>query len=503
MIKAIKLDPKRTILDLKIGSLYIAKYKNRRFYLNENIKAETKQEFNEGELRAVRISKIQIPDTVVIEVVNDEFVIAQDNIVPLKDDEPTTQIPEKFKPVTKSFSWDNKTLEDMRPGFEKATVAIRKAIFTKQPIILRHHSDVDGYIGGMCLDRAIKPILQKEHGDYVFRFYSKHASKTPFYDYVDATKDIEFALNNSKRFGHKTPLIVLIDLGSGEENLTSIEMARIFGAKVIVIDHHYAGELVDGKSKVCKPANIHINPFLKGSDSRWTGGMLGYEMARMINKDTNYIDILPGISGIADKSFLYEEEIFGHYIGLARKQGYTFEYMQKLVQVIDFETQSVKYLDIGTIMDELLGYNDQAQKAFVDLIYPKIQAAKDKIIHVAEKFAQVDENDRFRTILLDIEKCSLSGEYPVPRTVVATTHDYFKEKDSKGTITIGKLWNMLIFRCDGVDNFDVNEILRKLREELPQSLADGGGHAAAGAIKYIGATEEEVMALVKGYINNL
>ena len=70
---------------------------------------------------------------------------------------------------------------------------------------------------------------------------------------------------------------------------------------MVVIDHHYPGEVIDGKVEVDEYVSAHVNPYLVGGDSNLTAGALATEVARMINKDiTNNIKHLPGIAMVGD-----------------------------------------------------------------------------------------------------------------------------------------------------------------------------------------------------------
>ncbi len=53
----------------------------------------------------------------------------------------------------------------------------------------------------------------------------------------------------------------------------------------VVVDHHYPGEVIDGKVAVDDYVDVHVNPYLEGGDSQVTAGALAVELAQMINPE--------------------------------------------------------------------------------------------------------------------------------------------------------------------------------------------------------------------------
>ncbi|HIH03875.1 MAG TPA: hypothetical protein HA263_08530, partial [Methanoregulaceae archaeon] len=56
-----------------------------------------------------------------------------------------------------------------------------------------------------------------------------------------------------------------------------MKQARVFGLKLIVVDHHHPDALID------QYLVAHVNPYHVGGDYGITAGMLGTEIARLIN----------------------------------------------------------------------------------------------------------------------------------------------------------------------------------------------------------------------------
>ena len=60
-----------------------------------------------------------------------------------------------------------------------------------------------------------------------------------------------------ERHGQKLPLLVLLDNGSTEEDILAIMQVKIYGIEVVVIDHHFPGEVTDGRVAVDEYVDTH------------------------------------------------------------------------------------------------------------------------------------------------------------------------------------------------------------------------------------------------------
>ena len=73
-------------------------------------------------------------------------------------------------------------LEKLRPEMKKIAKIIREAVFTSQPIILRHHADADGICSAVAIEQAVVSLIKESGGDFdADHFLFKRApSKAPF-----------------------------------------------------------------------------------------------------------------------------------------------------------------------------------------------------------------------------------------------------------------------------------------------------------------------------------
>lgn len=92
----------------------------------------------------------------------------------------------KIQPINK-FLIKSENLEKLREAFVKTADIIKQTISENRPIIIRHHDDTDGYAAGLVLEMTIN--------ERIIRL----SSRTPFYDYIDALRDLNSHLISKKK----------------------------------------------------------------------------------------------------------------------------------------------------------------------------------------------------------------------------------------------------------------------------------------------------------------
>lgn len=224
-------------------------------------------------------------------------------------------------------------LNKLHPKLVDAARTIRRAIFDGRPILVRHHADADGICAGVAIEKAVLPLIRKINPDpeAEWHCFRRSPSKAPFYELEDVVKDLSMALEDCERYDQKLPLLILLDNGSTEEDLVSLMKTKVYDLETVVVDHHYPGEVVDGKVIVDDYVDVHVNPYLVGGDSEIPAGALASEISKMINpKIKDMILHIPGIAAVGDRSQSLEAE---RYIKLAESKGYSKKDLEKLQHV--------------------------------------------------------------------------------------------------------------------------------------------------------------------------
>ncbi len=411
---------------------------------------------------------------------------------------------EKLLPDTTEFSIKSEVLESQKDRFIKVTKIIKKAILDGRPILLRHNADTDGYSSAITIERAILSFMDEMTGgdlQYKYNYYKRAPSKAPFYEYEDSIKDISNWLKDKIKNNAKPPLIIITDNGSTEEDILSIKQMKIYDATIVVIDHHYPGEVIDGKVEVDKYIDAHINPYLTGFDSNVCAGMLGYELANFIYKNNNNSVFIPAMAAILDHTSCIERD---QYIEKAKKEGFTEEYLADLGEIIDMQSHFIRFMESREFIDDLFGFNMEAQKKIVEMLVPELKKRYDIVEKVANKYAKIKDFGKFYLISFDGEKATFRGEYPQIGKSTNHIHKKFEEKLDKPIITMTYGSTFMTLRVsDDITNFSVPEFVQKMFKELPDINANGGGHEHAGSVRFIEYAKEEVMELFNKYLKEI
>lgn len=406
---------------------------------------------------------------------------------------------ERAKVVAPEFLVKSPILEKLKAKFIEAATQVRLAIFQNRPIIVRHHNDTDGYSSGYSLERAILPLIEKQHSSSVkagWEFYTRAPCNAPMYEIDDSIRDTAHSLSNAAKFSNKMPLVLIVDTGSGKEDLLAIQQGRVHGLDFIVVDHHQFDHDV-----ISAETLVHINPFLVGENgAHYSAGMLCTELARFINPDES-LNILqiPAMAGMADR--IDNPSVMKEYIAHAAKKGYNEKLLGDIATVIDFVSSKLRFMEAREYIEVLFGEPMEQQKKLVGLLAPYIRNLEDKGLEIAESVAKTQKVSDVNLITLEIEKVFPRGFYPKPGRCVSLLHDQAQEKKKLAkVVTIGVLSDAMTIRATDAANFSVPELIEVLNKKLPQAFVEGGGHKNAGSIKFLPHKQEEVFDAVKDFI---
>lgn len=409
---------------------------------------------------------------------------------------------ERAKVVNTEFMTESPILDKLKDRFINAATEIRLAIIQSRPIIVRHHNDTDGYCSGYALERAIIPLIEKQHTapKAAWEYFKRAPSTSPFYAIEDSIKDSSFALSNVAKFSNKMPLIIIADNGSGEEDVMAIKQAKVHGADVIVIDHHgFDNDLVS------EHVLSHINPHLVEEEgSHISAGMLCAEIAKFINEKVENVNQIPALAGYADRIELANSELMEKYMKIAENDGYTKDLLWDISLVIEYVSAKVRFLEVREYIGVLFGEPREKQKKLVSLMAPFIRDLDKKGLAIGKASAQIEVlgNNTLQTI--DVEKSFPGfGFFPKPGRSVGLLHDNLqKESGVKALVSVGVMNTAMTFRATNEANFSVHGLIELLKEKLPNAFVEGGGHKNAGAINYIPRMKDDIYALVKEFVGS-
>ncbi|MCK4968712.1 MAG: hypothetical protein KAS12_06665, partial [Candidatus Aenigmarchaeota archaeon] len=409
------------------------------------------------------------------------------------------EVENRSKISSVEFIAKSKTLEKLSDKMTACASAIKRAIVEGSPIYLRHHADTDGYVGALALEQVILKLIEKQYAndsDAKYKYYNRTPSKAPFYEYVDVIRDISDTVRAKNRFGQKTPLVILVDNGSTNEDVLSIAKAKIYGLNVVVVDHHKPGKIVDGKSAVDEFVDVHVNPYLVGGDKNLTAGMLGVEIARILG-DVKEPECLCALAGVGDHSKCDE---FNQYL---KKSGKSVEYFEKLSLLVDFEAYYLRFMTDSTVISDIMYGGEKIVELLYAGLSKKIEAQK----KVCEHYMDVSELKNAIFMILDLDLTTMRGEFPPAGKTIGIAHEILVEKHKgKVVVSVGYGPDFVTIRATAnaeTKGFDVNKIVADLKKKMPYSACDGGGHEVAGSIKFVAGAKDEVLKAIKDVVLGL
>ncbi len=396
-------------------------------------------------------------------------------------------IDKRAEPHDIQFLVKSEVLDKLKPRMKSAAKLIRKAVFKSRPIIIRHHADADGITSAIAIERALLPLIREVGGSDADRyFYRRSPSKAPFYELEDVTKDLTFALEDQERFGQKMPLVVLMDNGATEEDMPSIKQAIIYGVDVMVIDHHHPDGTID--SMVLE----HVNPAYAGGDFGITTGMIGTEIARMINPDvTEEIKHLPAVSAVGDRSEAPEAELYKSIAADKYKS-----YLKDMALALDYEAFWQRFSDGRGIMNDILnlGSNIRHQQ-IVKLLCEQANAAITEQLEASMPNVKTQKLPNGAVLnVIDVENFAHKFTFPPPGKTSGEIHDRLCAKYSgQPVVTLGYGPDFAVLRSRGV-KMNIPQIVKELRSEIKGAGVSGGGHLVVGSIKFVEGMRKEVLA---------
>ena len=409
-------------------------------------------------------------------------------------------IEEKSEPGDTPPLVESELIHKLYPKMREVARELRRAVFTGVPIVLRHHGDADGFVAAVAVEQALLPLMREHSPDREaeWHLFRRSPSRAPFYEMEDVVRDLQYAHEDARRFGQRMPLVVILDNGSTYEDMPAIRKFKVYGSKIIVVDHHYPGEVQNGRAKVDELVDIHVNPYLAGGDYSITAGCLGVEIARLINPElSSKLRHLAGIACVGDRVKGSEADA---YIALAQEKGYSVEDMERIAECVDFEAFYLRFMDGRTLIEDLLGLGRlDRQRMLLEVIGEESQKAKEvqlRSVLANAKSARLPNGIMLHT--LDLEQYSHKFTYPPPGKTTGMLHDVkAQENDGRRTVTLSYGPDFAILRATedvAADlKLNLNHLVAQLAEELPGAGVTGGGHEVAGSIKFVEGYRKRVL----------
>lgn len=391
---------------------------------------------------------------------------------------------------------ESEVLERVKPEMRKVAKIIRRAVFSSQPIIIRHHADADGICSGVAIEQAVISLIRESGGDFDADYFliKRSPSKAPFYEIEDITRDLDYATKDHARYGQKMPLVILTDNGSTEEDLPSMKIAKVYDLPIAVIDHHHPDAIVD------QYVVGHVNPYHVGGDYGITAGMLGTEVARLINPAVeNLIRHLPAVAGVGDRSEAPER---ARFLALV-KDTYTEQDCKDIALALDYLQFWLRFNDGREIVKDVLnlaGDSERHKKMVSYQVEGANLAIQDQMSACMPHVRHQTLSNSAELFLIDVEIHAHKFTFPPPGKTSGEVHDRLCQQHAGSpVVTIGFGPDFAVLRSRGV-MMNIPKMVRELRDEIPGGGISGGGHLVVGSIKFVEGMRDEVL---KGLIDKI
>ncbi|PKG31188.1 MAG: phosphoesterase, partial [Methanoregula sp.] len=364
-----------------------------------------------------------------------------------------------------------------------------QVVVTFLPFILRHQADAAGICSSVAIEQAVVSLIRESGGDFDadYFLFKRAPSKAPFYEIEDITRDLDFALKDHARFGQKIPLVLLTDNGSTEEDEPAYRIASVYDIDFAVIDHHHPDATID------KYLRAHVNPYHVGGDFGITAGMLGTEVARLINpKVEPIIRHLPAVAGVGDRSEAPERALF---LSLVR-DSYPEEVCRDIALALDYEQFWLRFNDGREIVKDILNITGNTER-HRNLVRLLVEGANTMIEdqmnacmpHVVPRVLANEAH----CFLIDVEIHAHKFTFPPPGKTSGEVHDRLcKAHAGEPVVTIGFGPDFAVLRSRGV-HMNIPRMVRELRTEIPGGGISGGGHLVVGSIKFVEGMRDVVL----------
>jgi len=409
----------------------------------------------------------------------------------IKSDKNFNEILEKnSNPPKRKLSIKSEKLEKLQPYFYSIAKRIRRAILENHAIMIRHHADSDGINAGLAIEQACRGLMKKVGVNPDYNLY-RSPSKAPYYEISDVFRDIVLSKRLIEGHGQRKPLILVLDNGSTPEDILGLKTLKSLGFEIIVIDHHNPVVIKNKKTSVCSYLSFHLNPYIENLDSKICAGMLCYETARLIFAEYEQ-PLIPAVAGLSDRCDIKET---GDYI---KNTGKTREFLEELGIAIDFISYNLKF-DAGKGLYEELYENEE----LVEIINEQVKKGIETQLQSTMPYLRIQEIDGVILNSIDLEKYTMRFTYPNPGKVIGLLHDKVAfEHEEMPVISLGVLSEMVIIRATH-PILPIEKIIKTLKKTLPHANIEGGGHEQAGAIKFVSAHQEDVLANIKQQVKDL
>ncbi|WP_435095414.1 OB-fold nucleic acid binding domain-containing protein [Halarchaeum sp. P4] len=383
------------------------------------------------------------------------------------------EVTERASPDDETLLVQDADIDVVHADLVDAATEIRRAVIESRPVIVRHTADVEGYVGGSAIERAVLPLVREEHtaSDAEYHYVDRRPLDDGFYTLDDATKDTTSMLEAADRHDEKHPLFVLVGSGSTRESVDGLGLLDIYDAPTVALDGGYAdGEAADA-------ADVLVSPTQHG-ESPVSTGVLATHLAGMVNADVrDDLAHLPAIPFWGDTPDVYAE--------LASEAGYDADVVGNVRDALALEAFYQAYEDKREIIADLLW--DEADTSLVGHIGAQFREKLETEFETAEPHLEPRGVDDVTFEVLDVDQYTHRYDFP---PVALLLDALYRERAEGDYVLLGADSDELRVRSTG--DVDVRAVGETLQEELPEAGVVPRG-AQDGRIEFLSGERDAVV----------
>ena len=410
----------------------------------------------------------------------DELQIETEALVILEDEEREAVTERMREAMTKRARPDaveplaaDEAVEAVADPLRDAATAIRRAVLSGQPIVVRHAATADGYVASAAIERATLPLIREEHGagDAEYHYFDRRPLEGSVYDMDDATKDVTTMLSNKHRHDEAVPLFVFVAAGGSAESLDGLDLLSIYGARRAVVDE----QAID--DEVVSAVDVLVGPAREGTPDT-TATALGANVAAHVNPDVRAdLAHLPAVS--------FWEDTPAAYVDLAAEAGYDESDVRELREAIALEAFYQSYEDKRELIIDLL-FADEADDpvGLAGHVSEQYRTRMEAEIETAKANLDHRETDAGTVLVLDTDAYTHRYEFP-PEPLLLD--ELYRRHREDAVALVGVATDEAYIRSDA--DLDVRALVETASNTAAGAALDSRG-ARDGRVEFLAGERE-------------
>ncbi|MFB6084642.1 MAG: DHH family phosphoesterase [Halorientalis sp.] len=414
-----------------------------------------------------------------LQVETEALVVLEDEERAAVSERMADALTEQARPEDVAPLADDPAVDAVIDGVREAATAIRRAVLEDRPVVVRHNATVDGYVGGVAIERATLPLVREQHGatDAEYHYFDRRPVEDGVYDMQDATQDVTGMLDNRERHDEKLPLFVFVAAGATRESLDGFDLLSIYDADRVVLD------AAEADPEVGDAVDTLVSPSLTDADATTSASAIAATVAAHVDEGVREeIGHLPAVS--------FWEDAPRPYVDLAAETGYDADDVREIREAIALEAYYQSYEDKRELIADLLFPETDDERGLAGHVSEQFRTKMDAEIETAEANLDRREVDGISVAVLDTEAYAHRYEFPPTNLLL---DELFRRHRDDVDVVVGLAEDELYLRSTTA--LDVRAVAATADETAP----DAGIHAKStrdGCLEFLSGERDAALDAV-------